>query len=331
MNEVSKALEGSHRLITVDADHHDKTDFEVVQFKEQLFRYPAPIEDRHLDDKIIAQSFDLALINGNHYPADQQIVFIDSKKEASLLKRKDQIKNVLAFVEVDRKAWSWLQIKDTPVLSLTDIPGLIMIIEESLKQTIPPIQALVLAGGKSIRMGEDKSRIDYHGKEQEIYIAELCKKAGLETVISKSRGSTMKEGDFNVIEDSFTDLGPYGAILSAFRAKRNVAWLVLACDLPFLDLGHIEQLINERDTSKFVTAFKSDRKDFAEPLAAIYEPKMYPRMLVALGAGYSCPTKLLRNSAVKEVIIDDHVVENINTKDEMLRAKANLKLSKKNV
>lgn len=329
MKQVGEVLSQHHRMISVDADHHHKTDLEVVQLKEQLFKFFPPVDDRHLDDRLLSQNFDLALINGNHYPADQQVVFIDSEKEASLLKRKAQLTNVLAFIEVDQQPWSWLNTSGAPCLRLDELPRLIEIIQTFMNAAIPPLHALVLAGGKSTRMGVDKSRIDYHGTEQEIYVAELCQSLGLDTVLSKRQGSDPTNTRFSVIEDSFVNLGPYGAILSAFRAHRNVAWLVLACDLPFLDRNHIEQLIEARDTSKFVTAFKSDRKDFAEPLAAIYEPKMYPRMLQALGAGYSCPTKLLRNSAVREVVIDDFVVDNINTKEEMIQAKASLEKLKK--
>lgn len=325
MNQVGASLSDSHRIVTIDADHNHTTDHEVVQLNEQLFKYPPSVDDRHLDDKMLAQNFDLALINGNHYPADQQVVFIDSRKEASLIKRKDQINNVLAFIKVDREPWPWLNISGIPILSQNEIPRLTGIIKDFSQKAIPTINALVLAGGKSTRMGEDKSQIDYHGKHQEIYVAELCRMAGLSTFLSKGHGTRADKGEFPVIVDSFTGLGPYGAILSAFRAKRNVAWLVLACDLPFLDKSHVEQLIDARDTSKFVTAFKSDRKDFAEPLAAIYEPKMYPRMLQALASGYSCPTKLLRNSAVKEVVIDDMVVDNVNTKEEMQRVKQHLR------
>ena len=76
--------------------------------------------------------------------------------------------------------------------------------------------------------------------------------------------------------------------------------------------------------SKFMTTLRSDEKEFGEPLAAIYEPRMYPRMLHALGLGYSCPTKVLRNSNREEIEVTAKTVNNINTKEEFEKVKSDL-------
>jgi molybdopterin-guanine dinucleotide biosynthesis protein A len=88
--------------------------------------------------------------------------------------------------------------------------------------------------GKSLRMGYDKSSIEWHGKEQRYYMADLLKQYCDEVFIS-CRADQQNEMDshYKTLPDTFVDLGPYGAILSAFREKPDAAWLVVACDLPF--------------------------------------------------------------------------------------------------
>ncbi|RMD74402.1 MAG: molybdopterin-guanine dinucleotide biosynthesis protein MobA, partial [Bacteroidetes bacterium] len=111
-----------------------------------------------------------------------------------------------------------------------------------------------------------------------------------------------QEGDFPegapLLADSFLDLGPFGAILSAFRQNPNAAWLVVACDLPLLDAATLDFLIAARRPGKVATAFRSPTSDFPEPLIAIYEPPAYGRLLQFLAMGYSCPRKMLINSEV---------------------------------
>ena len=112
-------------------------------------------------------------------------------------------------------------------------------LKRKCNRRIPVLNGLVLAGGKSVRMGHDKGLISWHGKEQQYYIADLLKNLCNEVYIS-CRADQQKATDdqYHIIADTFTGLGPYGAILSAFREKPDAAWLVVACDLPLLDSEH---------------------------------------------------------------------------------------------
>jgi len=53
-----------------------------------------------------------------------------------------------------------------------------------------------------------------------------------------------------------------------------------------------------------------------EPLITIYEPKAYPILLSYLAQGYSCPRKVLINSDVEIIEVDDDFIRNINTPEE---------------
>jgi molybdopterin-guanine dinucleotide biosynthesis protein A len=126
--------------------------------------------------------------------------------------------------------------------------------------------------------------------------------------------------NYTALPDSFSDLGPYGAILSAFRHRPNVAWFVVACDLPLLDADALQQLIENRNPSKIATAFNSPDNEFPEPLITIWEPKSYMILLQFLAQGFSCPRKVLINNEIQ--LINSHhtkALTNVNDATEYAR------------
>lgn len=316
-HELRQRLENEFRINIVDADHHRTTQQIHLQWHEKQYQYSPFSTESWFDEKNMGQYFDLALVNGNHYPSPHQIVFLQSKKEASLKKRLDQLTDVWAFMQWDTEPYEWLNSDlDIPLFTSHQIDELAGLIRKKLIPHRPKMKALILAGGESLRMGFDKSQIEYHGKSQEVYLAQLCQALGLEAIISKRSGPQEIEG-FSVLQDQFLNLGPYGAILTAMKQDRNSAFLVIACDLPNLSKDIIATLLQGRSPSQFMTALKSDEKDFAEPLIAIYEPRMYGRMLTGLSMGYNCPTKILRNTDIKTIEVLDELVKNVNTKAEL--------------
>jgi molybdopterin-guanine dinucleotide biosynthesis protein A len=186
-----------------------------------------------------------------------------------------------------------------PTLMLSDLPAIADWIDGAMAKRTPPLYGLVLAGGKSTRMGHDKSLIDYHGMPQRDYAAKLLGQVCEKVFISlRHDQEDTIESQTPCITDSFLHLGPLGALLSAFREHPNVAWLVIACDLPLLDYATIQYLVNQRCTSAIATAFNSPVNQLPEPLVAIWEPQSYPVLLQFLAQGYSCPRKTLINSRV---------------------------------
>ena len=117
------------------------------------------------------------------------------------------------------------------------------------------------------------------------------------------------------------NLGPFGGICSAFQKDPNSAWFVLATDLPFVNDELIKWLLQKRNPSKVATAIKGKNKEFMEPLITIYEPKAYPILLQYLSQGYSCPLKMLINNDVEIVEVDDDLIRNINTPEDLGAAK----------
>ncbi len=175
--------------------------------------------------------------------------------------------------------------------------GLMLIMPEIYAWLIPPsVKGLILAGGRSSRMGKDKGSLDYHGKPQREYAADLLQNMGIETFISCRPDQLNTLNGYKGITDAFVDMGPVGGILSAFLFDPNAAWLVVACDLPLITTDFLKILLENRRPSALATAFKSPDNDFPEPLITLWEPKAYPEILQFLSQGVMCPRKVLINS-----------------------------------
>ncbi len=187
----------------------------------------------------------------------------------------------------------------------------------------PKLNALILVGGKSTRMGFDKTRINYHGKPQWQHLVKL-----LENHVAKVYISTRPKQDIDfplTIEDKEKGLGPFGAIMTALEKIPDEAFLVLAADIPFVDSKTISLLIKNRDTTKMATALKSKLKDYPEPLACIWEPTILPSLLEAYQNQIYKPIQILKQSPIKTVLVSNKLVQNINTAIEYEQLKRNKK------
>lgn len=178
---------------------------------------------------------------------------------------------------------------------------------------------LVLSGGKSTRMGQDKGAIQYHDLPQREHLYNLLSKVCTRTFLSIRKDQTDEiSTDMDTIIDQDKYKGPFNGLLSAHSIYPEVAWFVIACDLPLIDLNAMNQLINLRDTSKIATAFATRESGLPEPLAAIWEPGGLTRSIDYLQhAASSCPRKYLINSDIKLVFPkDDIVLMNANSEED---------------
>ena len=183
----------------------------------------------------------------------------------------------------------------------------------------PPIYALVLAGGRSTRMQRDKASLAYHGRTQLEWAVSFLE-PHVKRVFVSVRPDQVDDpirARFDQIVDTQENLGPIAGIVAAQAKYPNVAWLVLACDLPFLDDSTLETLIAARQPKRLATAFRSSHDVLPEPLCAIYEPASREPILAHVASGKNCPRKFLINSDVH--LLDEpnpHALDNVNTPDE---------------
>ncbi|MFD2999536.1 NTP transferase domain-containing protein [Pontibacter toksunensis] len=339
---VTKALSPEHKCAYVDASHAHADAAEVLpgrlavgavaEYTDQISYHQLEL-NKELNPFQFRQFFsdmDVVLVNGNHEQAKAQVVVIDESKKVSLQKRVAQLTNVQLLLMADNanEVFDFLQQaipewQELPLYRLSDTEKIVAFFQGQMQQARPLLNGLVLAGGKSVRMGQDKGAMLWHGKEQRYFVADLLKEFCSEVFIS-CRPEQQDEFDSNykTVADTFTGLGPYGAILSAFREQPDAAWLVVACDLPLLDQHTLQQLIDNRKVAAVATTYESPHDGFPEPLITIWEPKSYPLLLSFLAQGYTCPRKVLRNSDINMLKpINPDALLNVNTPEESEKVK----------
>jgi molybdopterin-guanine dinucleotide biosynthesis protein A len=113
--------------------------------------------------------------------------------------------------------------------------------------------AFVLAGGQSTRMGADKAFVEFEGRTLLAHALSLVKSISSEVRIVGSREKFAGLGE--VVEDEFPQHGPLGGIHAALRASRSELNLMLAVDMPFVEIRFLEYLFEEaeRHESAIVT------------------------------------------------------------------------------
>lgn len=287
------------------------------------------IKKNKFNEHIRYSNYDLVLVNGNHFPAEKQVVFLDPEKENSVEKRIDQLTEVQFFISTqdgieifDCLKEKYPSYTDLPIYALEEIDAISSHILSLVTSKIPKLNGVVLIGGKSTRMGSDKSQLSYHGMPQSDYAVKLLENKGLDTFVSVRAHQKVEK--HKTITDAFVGLGPFGAICSAFMKNPNEAYLVLATDLPYVSHEVISELLKNRNPKKIATAIKGKSAKFMEPLITIWEPKAYPILLNYLAQGYSCPRKILINSDVEILEVDDALIRNVNTSEEFELVKKEL-------
>lgn len=197
--------------------------------------------------------------------------------------------------------------------------------------SIDSIYGLILAGGASTRMQRDKAALKYQGSSQLDRAFGVLSRYLDHVFVSvrADQSSDPARSHLPMIVDSVPGVGPIVGIRSAFAAHPNVAWLVLACDLPFFPESCIYPLVRARAAygfaTQFATAYKSRYDGLPEPLCAIWEPTAAQPLAEYQAAGGHCPRKfLLRHGVHLLDSPDPRALDNVNTPEEYAAAIAAL-------
>jgi len=182
-------------------------------------------------------------------------------------------------------------------------------------QADKPLKGLVLAGGRSTRMGLNKATINWHGKEQQYHLADLLGLYCEEVFISCREEQVNGIGPgYRMLPDQYFNAGPLEAILTAFEHYPNCAWLVMACDVPLMDRQTLGYLLEQRDPSKIATTFESPEDSLPEPLSAIWEAGSFALLKLYHQKEHTSLRKILLSNGAKIIKAPDAgALINVNT------------------
>jgi molybdopterin-guanine dinucleotide biosynthesis protein A len=167
-------------------------------------------------------------------------------------------------------------------------------------------------------MGRDKAFLDYHGQPQVEIVFNLLGDFCENIFISKRSDQKVPDKFLSsVINDEVEGGGPLAGIISAFRARGDCAWLVMACDLPYLNKAAIRYLVERRSGEHLATAYRSAHTGDPEPLCAVYESGISGILEAAFAQGEKCPRRILVRQDVFLIDLPDRRwLDNINTPQE---------------
>jgi molybdopterin-guanine dinucleotide biosynthesis protein A len=175
--------------------------------------------------------------------------------------------------------------------------------EAAYTQHILSLYGLVLAGGKSSRMGFNKIMLDFHGEPQVVWLHKL-----LQSFCSKvfvSGRPDIIPGEFEFIEDHYESGGPMNGILSAMRLHPSASWLVVPVDMPNVDGAVIRFMLAKRDESKTATYFTDAQGQAIEPLPIILEASAFQLLMNRFEQGEASLNKFLKSTQSIPIIAQD--------------------------
>jgi len=155
--------------------------------------------------------------------------------------------------------------------------------QNSMNQQLS-MEAFILAGGASSRMGREKALLELDGVPMAMRLANL-----LWPLVSQVTlvGPPQKFVDLplRVQADDQAELGPLGGIATALRVSRADWNLVIGCDLPFLSREWLTHLIQRAQKCAGDAVLPLNESGQAEPLCAMYRTRARGAMVEALGRG----------------------------------------------
>ena len=105
--------------------------------------------------------------------------------------------------------------------------------------------AVILAGGKSTRMGFDKQLLQIQDRSIVQHLIALLRTRFDDIMVSSPTPELYDPNEAQVIQDIHEGIGPLGGIHSALRNATSEAVFVIACDMPYLEIPYIDYMMGE--------------------------------------------------------------------------------------
>jgi molybdenum cofactor guanylyltransferase len=193
---------------------------------------------------------------------------------------------------------------------------------------MPRVSGVILAGGKSRRMGgAAKALLPFGGRPLIEHIAETLRSVLPDCLVVTNTPDLYASLGLPMVGDVFPDGGSLGGIYSGLRAASGDAALCVACDMPFLSAPLVAHLAGRAAEADVVIP---DAGGELQTLHAVYAKACLPAMERRLRAGqlkivgFFDDVRVLRvpAEAVTQIADPDVAFMNLNTPEDLARARA---------
>jgi molybdopterin-guanine dinucleotide biosynthesis protein A/molybdopterin converting factor small subunit len=161
-----------------------------------------------------------------------------------------------------------------------------------------PASAVVLAGGKSSRMGRPKALLLFDGEPLIAHTVRLLQKLFTDIVLVAAPGQELPALPVTLVRDEVAYQGPVAGILYGLRAAREELCFVTSCDAPFLHTELITHLLSLATEYDVVAPYWEGR---LQPLHAVYRRAVAPLLQEQLERGELRPIFLYKKVRTREV------------------------------
>ncbi len=178
------------------------------------------------------------------------------------------------------------------------------------------LTTIILAGGKSSRMGEDKGLMLFEAKPMIQYIIDTVKPLTKNIIIIANNNDYQKFG-YPVFEDVIKDKGPLAGILTGLQKSTTDKNLILSCDVPFANKQLLDLLISNAHNAKVIIPEKEKR---THQLIGIYDKSCIPTFKTEVDNNrlkMKLAIEKLNYKIIDANHIDAQVFHNINTKEDV--------------
>src|SRR5690554_2437231 len=183
------------------------------------------------------------------------------------------------------------------------------------------VTAIILAGGKSSRMGTDKGLVLLNRKPIIQHIIEAVQKTEINDILIISNNLAYKQFGLPVYSDIIKESGPLGGIYTGLVNSTTSRNMILSCDIPFINDEVMNVLLEDQSQSP-ITVLKY--KDRIHPLIGIFNTSIIPDLQAQISKNNLKVRELIqfKNATIldletKILGIQSQVVANVNTKEDL--------------
>ena len=186
------------------------------------------------------------------------------------------------------------------------------------EKKIMKITGIIIAGGKSSRMGTDKAFVNYNNKTLIEYAVSVINPVVDTIIISSNKPNKIK--GFKVVSDIYKNIGPVAGLYSCLKVTQTEANIIIPCDTPKLTTVLYKQLLTEYQKQKNIVAVVPRLPDGKiEPLIGVYSKSILFEIENSIAVGDYKLVNLLSKINTKYIDITDiEQFKNINTPADLL-------------
>lgn len=186
-----------------------------------------------------------------------------------------------------------------------------------MKFEVAAISGVILAGGKSSRMGTDKGLVDYMEKPMITYGINLLQPICNDVMIISNQEGYEKFG-FPVYKDRVESVGPLSGIYTALLKSKHKVSIILSCDTPNVNRAILLCLLRHIDSYDCCVARYNDR---VHPLCGVYKKSTRSIFLEDIKNGHYKLTETVGKLNCKEVDLSnfpEKIFKNINYSKDLI-------------